>query len=134
MSTGCSGRLLDKNICCRYPETYRGTSSVYNYQLGRYLTSHDSPGFRYYRYHGWSNIFCECKYFPEVHEPGPGGDAADGAAVQHEVRGPRVRAHPAPRTCQEQEEELRRGLLSTRAVSVSRIFHNIRRRPNSIFN
>jgi len=34
----------------RYPETFRGSSSVYNPLLGRCYVSHDSPGYRYYRY------------------------------------------------------------------------------------
>ena len=34
----------------RFPETYRGQSSTYNQSLGRYQTSYDSPGFRYYRF------------------------------------------------------------------------------------
>lgn len=34
----------------RFPETFRGQSSSYNPTLGRYQTSYDSPGFRFYRY------------------------------------------------------------------------------------
>ena len=45
----------------RYPETFRGQSSVYNYQLGRCMTSHDSPGFRYYRSHSCLRLL-ECLY------------------------------------------------------------------------
>merc|ERR1711997_1433537 len=43
-------RIHHSRMKTMYPETYRGQSSVYNYQLGRYLTSHDSPSYRYYRY------------------------------------------------------------------------------------
>jgi len=43
-------RIHHSNMKNRYPETFRGTSSVYSPTLGRYLTSHDSPSYRYYRY------------------------------------------------------------------------------------
>lgn len=34
----------------RYPETYRGNSTIYNQLLGRYLSGQDSSHFRYYRH------------------------------------------------------------------------------------
>merc|ERR1719397_1425532 len=43
-------KLHLSNMRNRFPETYRGQSSTYNQNLGRYQTSYDSPGFRYYRY------------------------------------------------------------------------------------
>jgi len=43
-------KLHLSNMRNRFPETYRGQSSTYNQSLGRYQTSYDSPGFRYYRY------------------------------------------------------------------------------------
>jgi len=42
-------KLHLSNMRNRFPETYRGQSSTYNQNLGRYQTSYDSPGFRYYR-------------------------------------------------------------------------------------
>merc|ERR1711981_516267 len=47
---GINEKLHQSNMRNRFPETYRGQSSSYNQNLGRYQTSYDSPGFRYYRY------------------------------------------------------------------------------------
>merc|ERR1711971_138421 len=43
-------RIHNSNMKTRYPETFRGQSSVYNPLLGRCYTSHDSSSYRYYRY------------------------------------------------------------------------------------
>jgi len=43
-------KLHVSNMRNRFPETFRGQSSTYNQSMGRYQTSYDSPGFRFYRY------------------------------------------------------------------------------------
>merc|ERR1711953_1132078 len=42
---GINEKLHQSNMRNRFPETYRGQSSSYNQNLGRYQTSYDSPGF-----------------------------------------------------------------------------------------
>lgn len=62
-------RIHHSNMKSRYPETFRGQSSVYNPLLGRYYTSHDSPNYRYYRYSSPPSPESNVRYRTRLSEP-----------------------------------------------------------------
>jgi len=62
-------RIHHSQMKARYPETFRGNSSVYNPLLGRCLTSHDSPGYRYYRYKSPPPQESSARYRTRLSEP-----------------------------------------------------------------
>jgi len=62
-------RIHHSSMKVRYPETFRGQTSIYNPQLGRCYTSHDSPSYRYYRYSSPPPMESNVRYRTRLSEP-----------------------------------------------------------------